>query len=181
MIPFTTRTYAIGLAALLVACLAAPAGADDAFGAKLLEGVDLVAVSVKGIHPDFERYGLAADTLHDKVAARLDAAGLPVVDTATALQSPKAGQLVVELVTNKDQYAFYFYAVSVKLNRKVALGSDGGSFAATEVWSKGQHGVLNPSDFKAVYGFVDELVGQFLAAHGRDNAGRRNTVASIGR
>lgn len=173
----TVKSLAMSLTAWLIACLVVPASADEGFSAKLLEGVRRVAVDVKGIHPDFVRYGLEAETLREKVAARLDAAGLPVVDAETALQSPGAGQLVVELVTNKDQYAFYFYAVSVKLNRKLPLTADGGSFAATEVWSKGQHGVLNPSDLKAVYGFVDKLVDQFLDAHGRDNAGRRDTAA----
>lgn len=81
-----------------------------------------------------------------------------------------AGQLRIQLNANEDALAFYFYAVSVQLRRKLPLDPDGASFTSEKVWSAGRSGVINPSDLNDVYGFVDEILGQFMREHDRQNA-----------
>jgi hypothetical protein len=172
------RRCAVVLLLGALSVLPAMVGAADGFSANTLAGVGRVQVDVEGIPADFSRYGLTAEEMRQRVEARLVAYGLAVVDAAGARSHADAAQLLVKLDTNRDQYSMYFYAVSLRLKRKVPLDTSGTSWAASEVWSEGQHGILNPSDLKRVYGYVDGLVDTFLAAYGRDNAGGRRRDAS---
>lgn len=152
----------------LLAGLVAPLLALAAeFPGPVLRGIERLHVEVVGIHPDFDRYGLTEDEMHAKAAAVLAANGLPVVSAAEAAADDGAARLRIKLNANEDQYAFYFYGVSVQVDRKVSL--TGGAETAQTVWSKGQHGVINPSDWRRVYGYVETIVGEFLAEHGRHN------------
>ncbi|MGE0483418.1 MAG: hypothetical protein AB7Q81_04720 [Gammaproteobacteria bacterium] len=160
------------LALVLLLVTVVTARAADEFSANALAGIGRVQVAVEGIADEFARYGLTTEEMRQRVEARLAAYGLPVVDATTARTQPDAAQLLVKLTTNRDQYSMYFYAVSLRLKRKVPLDATGSSYASSEVWSEGQHGILNPSDLKAVYGYVDTLLDAFVNAHGRDNAGR---------
>ena len=166
---FTPRLVLLVAALLLSNSVQAAA---DSFSVNALAGIARVEIDVTGIHRDFARYGLDGDELRRRVAARLAAHGLPVVPAAAADTDAQAGQLAVKLVTNKDQYAFYHYAVSVTLNRRVRV--DPGSHASVSLaaWSEGRHGILNPSDLHAIYGYVDALLSRFITAHGNANAAR---------
>ncbi|MCB1749415.1 MAG: hypothetical protein H6977_14360 [Gammaproteobacteria bacterium] len=166
------RAWSLLPGLLLCVTLTSATHAADTFSANALAGVGRVQVEVEGVANDFARYGLTPDELRRRVEARLAAYGLPVVDAAGARSHADAAQLLVKLTTNRDQYSMYFYAISLRLKRKVPLDASGTSFAAQEVWSEGQHGILNPSDLKAIYGYVDTLLDAFITAHGRDNAGR---------
>ena len=162
-------------------CMQATVGAADVpFENQALRGVAEVTIAIEGIEADFERYGLTASELRERVEARLRDYGLPVIDAATAREKPGAAQLLVRVRTNRDQYMMYFYAVSVRLMRKVPLDTTGTSFTAGEVWSEGQHGILNPSDLKSIYGYVDTLLGQFIGAHARDNPLSRGPAGITG-
>lgn len=159
------------LLALLALTLlgAAPGAAAEAFPGAALRGIERVHVDVTGVHPDFERYGLTAAELREKAAAQLAAAGLRVVGPSDDAGEGDA-RVLIRLNANRDQYAFYFYGVSVQIHRPLALG--GGAHTAQAVWSDGRHGVINPSDWRRVYGYVETLVADFLDEHGRQNAGR---------
>ena len=144
--------------------------ATDSFSVNALAGIARVEIAVTGIHRDFARYGLDGDELRRRVAARLAAYGLPVVPAPVVGTDAQAGQLAIKLVTNKVQYAFYHYAVSVTLNRRVRVDPGNQAYVALAAWSEGRHGILNPSDLNAVYDYVDALLSRFIAAHGNDNA-----------
>lgn len=149
------------------------AAAADTLSVNALAGIERVQVAVVGIHPDFARYGLDAAELRRRVEARLVDYGLMVDASAADNTDRKTGRLEVRLITNKDQFAFYHYAVSLKLDRRIALDELNHAYAVQKAWSEGRHGILNPSDLGAIYGYVDELLGQFIATHDKDNAGRR--------
>ncbi|MEX2479261.1 MAG: hypothetical protein WD928_00225 [Gammaproteobacteria bacterium] len=162
--------------ALLTLCLLSgfsTAAAADALSVNALAGIEGVQVAVVGIHPDFARYGLDADEMRRRVEARLADYGLTVEASAADTTDRKIGRLEVRLITNKDQFAFYHYAVSVKLERRIPLDEQNHAYGVQSAWSEGRHGILNPSDLGTIYGYVDELLGQFITAHDKDNAARR--------
>lgn len=166
------RTFAAHLV-LFVAALSLSnfvQAAVDSFSVNPLAGVARVEIDVTGIHRDFARYGLDGDELRRRVAARLAAHGLPVVAPTAAGTDAQAGRLEIKLITNKDQYAFYHYAVSVTLKRRIPIDSGSQSYGTLTAWSEGRHGILNPSDLNAVYGYVDALLSRFITAYGNDNA-----------
>lgn len=150
--------------------------ADDAFGASPLAGVASVQVAVSGVPDEFARYGLTASEMHERVTAQLSRYGLPVVDAAQAAREPDAARLDVRFDANRNPYAFYHYGISLRLLRKLPLGEAAAGFVATEVWSAGQHGIIEPADMKPIYGYLDALVERFVAAHGRDNPGNATAM-----
>lgn len=149
---------------------------DDAFGASPLAGVASVQVAVSGVPDEFARYGLTAGEMRDRVVAHLSHYGLPIVDAAQATREPHAARLDVRFDANRNPYAFYHYGISLRLLRKLPLGEPAGGFIATEVWSTGQHGIIEPADMKPIYGYLDALVERFVAAHGRDNPGNASAM-----
>lgn len=168
-VPHSTGPLLLALFALLFV-VGARAG-ENAFTAHALRGVQRVTIAVEGIPTDGPRYGLTAAELEERAAAQLSAAGLEVIDTATAVREPGASQLRLRLTANLNPYAIYHYALSVRLERKLPLDPSGTSFIAETVWSEGQSGVLNPSDLPRLYAVAAGLTATFLAAHGQQNVG----------
>ncbi|MEQ8233843.1 MAG: hypothetical protein RLW61_08405 [Gammaproteobacteria bacterium] len=160
------------LAALLLALVSTIvlAQSDGAFEAQPLAGVNRVELTVTGVPDDFARYGLTAHELRERISAALTGHGLEVVDAASAARDPRAARLHLRFDANRNPYAFYHYGISLRLLRKLPLDAAAAGYVATEVWSAGRHGVIEPADMKPIYGFADELVARFLAEHGRDNA-----------
>jgi hypothetical protein len=139
------------------------------FAGNVLRGVERLHVVVEGVPSKFKRYGLNVEQLRRQTEHRLSAYGIEVLSQDAAFKDMSAGQLHIQLNANENAYAFYFYGISVKLKRKLPLGPDGESFTSETVWSAGRSGVINPSDLKNVYGFVDEILGQFIQEHDRQN------------
>jgi len=137
---------------------------------KALAGITHVQLDISGIPDEFARFGLTADEMSAKVRLKLIAAGLHMAQAGSP-PAAASGTLRVSLYANEMQYGFYSYAVSVGFERKVPISPDGNSYIAHEVWRQGQHGVINPSDLKAIYGFAETLVGDFLKQHSKDNPG----------
>ena len=148
------------------------AGEPDASG---LVGVAQVNVVVEGISPDFARYGLKADELKRRIESRLRAANINVVSQSTSASEPATSQLALKLTANADANAFYFYGLSMQLKRKLMLGNGDQAFIPQKVWSRGKSGVLNPSDFRRIYDFAEELAERFISDHGRVNLGLGDT------
>jgi len=166
------RLRAVLFTALLTLFAGAIHADDDAFGASPLAGVASVQVAVSGVPDDFARYGLTAAEMRGRVVAHLSRYGLPVIDAAQATREPHAARLDVRFDANRNPYAFYHYGISLRLLRKLPLGEAAAGFVATEVWSTGQHGIIEPADMKPIYGYLDTLVERFVAAHGHDNPGK---------
>ena len=152
----------------LVASMAAAVGADG-LSTDALRGLDRMSVTVDGIAPTFARYGLTAAELRDQVVQRLAASGIEVVDAAAAHNDAAAGELRIKLTTVESSYAFYSYAIAAEARRKVPLAPAGSGYVVQTVWSRSQNGVLNPSDLKKVYGYVDGLLDTFIAERGTHN------------
>ena len=64
----------------------------------------------------------------------------------------------------------------MQVRRKLALGGDGHGFVSQRVWSRGQNGVINPSDLPNLYGYTDTLIAGFIAAVGVDNGAARTAA-----
>ena len=161
------RHILIGLALLLTSVGAT--SADDGFSAGTLRGLKRINVAVEGIAPSFERYGLTTMELRQQIEQRLTAASIAVADDTAAQSDPAVGQLRIKLYTVEGMYSLYSYAVAAQVRRKVPLGADNRSFVSQAVWSRGQNGMLNPSDLRRIYTYTDTLVDAFIAAHGVDN------------
>ncbi len=162
---FSALCLLAGTAMLLAgACFAA----DPGFSAGALRGVARVEVHVEGVPDDFARYGLQAAELRQRVRDRLTGVGLTVLEDAAAADDD-ASRLTVRLHTNQDPYGLYSYSLALRLARKLPLPAGSGAFISDTVWSQGRNGVINPTDLRRMYGYVDELLDAFLAAHGRDN------------
>ena len=154
--------------------------ASNAYGVEftgnVLRGVDRLHVAVEGIAGKLERYGLTVAQLRQQTEHRLAAYGIEVIGREAALKDKTAGQLRIQLNANEDAYAFYFYGISVELRRKLPLDDSGASFTSETVWSKGRNGVINPSDMKDIYDYVDEILGQFIEEHDRQNVASHATL-----
>ncbi len=169
------RSVGFLLSAGLWAFTALPLAAADTRAAvlsdgKALAGITHVQLDVSGIPDEFARFGLTADEMNAKVRLKLTAEGLQMAQAGSP-PAATSGTLSVSLHANEMQYGFYSYAVSVGFERKVPITPDGNSYIAHEVWRQGQHGVINPSDLKAIYGFAETLVDDFLKQHSKDNPG----------
>lgn len=149
----------------------------DAFNDGALRGVKRITIKVEGILDKFARYGLAAEKLREDSARRLTEYGLEIVDGAVAQSDVAASQLGIKLYANEDSFAFYSYKISLKLKRKIPLDREGQAFVAEAVWSKGQSGVLNPSDLPRIYDYVSAMLEDLIVEHGRDNAGSQALLA----
>lgn len=154
-------------------CAITSAQGNNASEPGALRGVDAVVLAVEGFHRDFERYGLRAAEMRRRATLRLDEQGLPVADTVAAAPD----HLLIKLITNRDQYGFYHYAVSVSLSRRVPLDATGQAHLRQVAWSEGHHGIVNPSDFANLYAEIERLLGRFLAAHADDNGRARISAA----
>ena len=171
-----TRIAVLRLVAMsLLLSLANSAHGVD-FTGNVLRGVDRLHVAVEGVAGKFERYGLTVAQLRQQTEHRLAAYGIEVVSQEAALKDKTAGQLRIQLNANEDAHAFYFYGISVQLRRKLPLDDSGASFTSETVWSKGRNGVINPSDMQDVYGYVDEILGQFIQEHDRQNIASHATL-----
>lgn len=146
------------------------------FTGNVLRGVDRLHVEIEGIAGKLERYGLTAAQLRQQTERRLAAYGIEIIDRTTALKDETAGQLRIKLNANEDAHAFFFYGISVQLRRKLPFDDSGSSFTSETVWSKGRNGVINPSDLKDVYGYVNEILGQFIEEHDRQNVASHATL-----
>jgi hypothetical protein len=168
------RTFAFRLVQLVAGLFLSSIvhAAADSFSVNSLAGIARVEIEVTGIHRDFARYGLDGDELRRRVATRLAAHGLPVVSDVAVGTDAQTGQLEIKLITNKDQYAFYHYAISVTLKRRIPIDAGSAAYGSIAAWSEGRHGILNPSDLHAVYGYVDTLLSRFITAYANDNAAR---------
>jgi|GEM_PF-3334828 hypothetical protein len=169
------RVAANFVCAALLMCATNLIADDNSFQAGALRGVTRVTIKVEGIAAKFERYGLTEAKVTQQLNTRLTDYGLDIVDLNTASSDPGSSQLLIKLYANQDSFAFYSYSLSVKLNRKIPLSADGTAFVSQTVWSKGQSGVLNPSDLPRLYDSLDTLVSHLLNEHGRDNAGVQAT------
>jgi hypothetical protein len=148
-------------------CGVASAHAEP-FSAHALRGIQHINVAVSGVDDNFTRYGFTSVALRQRVEQRLHTAGIDIADDETAAHDPLAGQLQIKLTTVETVYAYYSYAMAAQAQRKIPLGDSGG-FTSQNVWSVGQSGVVNPSDLRTLYEVADQLVDQFIAAHGVDN------------
>lgn len=167
--PFASLLASITLLVTAGLLINDASAAEPTFGGQTLRGISAVNVLVDGVERDFERYGLTAGELHRQAVARLGASGIKVVDASAAASNAGVAELKVNLKTNKDPFAFYSYHVAVQLKRKIPLDPEGHSFVTEMVWSRGQNGVIVPSDLKRMYGYVDTLLGEFIADYGRHN------------
>lgn len=167
--PHPSPTIALLTTLLLALALAPLVGADQSFSAHALRGVTRVAVTVEGVPADAGRYGLTALGVEQQIAARLTAAGLEVLPARQAASDRTAGLLQVKLTANLNFYSYYHYALSFRLQRKVPLDAEGASFIGETVWSRGQSGVLNPSDLARLYEVAGVLTEAFIAAQDADN------------
>ena len=172
------NSYSIMAGAVMsfLTLLATATHAEEEFAAGTLRGLHRVQVVIEGIAPDFERYGLSAAELRHRVEAQLTAAGIVVANESTAQSEADVGQVRVKLNTVEAVYSLYSYAVTVQVRRKLALGGDGHGYISQPVWTRGQNGVLNPSDLPQVYGFSEALIAMLVLAHGSDNGAAHATV-----
>ena len=173
MVPFGTRHSALAALVTLLSLLCTVVSADDDFAAGALRGLPRVQVVIDGVAPSFARYGLTVTELHRRVAAQLVAAGIALADANAAQKDIDVAQVRIKLTTVEAVYSLYSYAVAVQVRRKLALGGDGHGFVSQQVWSRGQNGVINPSDLPNVYGYVDAVLAALIAAIGVDNGAAR--------
>ena len=173
IVPFGTRHSALAALVTVLSLLCTVASADEDFTVGALRGLQRVQVVIEGVAPSFARYGLTVPELHRRVAAQLVAAGIALADANAAQNDVDVAQVRIKLTTVEAVYSLYSYAVAVQVRRKLALGGDGHGFVSQQVWSRGQNGVINPSDLPNVYGYADTLMAAFIAAIGVDNAAAR--------
>ena len=145
---------------LSLAWLSAAADNDN-FGGMTLRGLTKVAVSVDGIHRDFEKYGLTASTLKSQIETTLDNHGITVSDKQSLLNDPEVARLRIKINANENQYRFYHYGIRLELAQKIPMNENGGYIAET-TWTSGQTGVIMPMDLRRLGIYADDLVSMFL-------------------
>lgn len=151
----------VGIVAL---CFALPAYSEDAaadFSFMTLNGLSTVAVLVKGIHRDFERYGLESDVVKSSVEAKLKENRIAVVGLDDAKHLPNASLIEIKLTTNEDRTRLYFYGLSLAVEHKVPI-NDAGGFVSRRIWSRGKTGLVDPSDLGRMNGHIADLLALFL-------------------
>jgi hypothetical protein len=164
-----TACLTLAGALILLASVAVSAEVDP-FTGSALRGVARIHVRVDGILDKFARYGLTAEKLRSETERRLSDYGIEVVDASTAAVDAATSQISIKLYANEDTYSNVSYRISVVLQRKVPLDQSGQAFTPETVWSKGQNGLLNPSDLQRIYGYAGIIVEDFLAEHSRNNS-----------
>ena len=164
----------VSLLALYLMCLANVQATENPLGSMTLRGLTKVAVTVDGIHRDFEKYGLKAATLKSQIETTLDNHGLIVSDNASLLNDPKVARLRIKINANENQYRFYHYGIKLELAQKIPMNQDGGYIAET-TWTSGQTGVIMPMDLRRLGTYADDLVNIFL----KDYHAQNPKVASL--
>lgn len=126
-------------------------------------GIQTLSVEVKGIHPDYKRYGLEKAILTQHVARQLKDAGFELVPLEKAGDTPTVPLLRVDLKLVRA-YSGYPYAISVKLIQKIQLAGPEEHFVPVITWSKSRTGFLRSINLPYLYDYSTEIVKQFIKA-----------------
>jgi hypothetical protein len=145
---------------------------DSEFSFMTLNGLLSLAIQVDGVPRDFERYGLAAETISQQTATALRDNGIKVLKFDAAKKEPQAGLMKIKLTAHENQYRFYNYGVSIEVKQKIPLNNPAGGFISGTVWKKGSTGVVLPTELRKMNSIIGELVAQFLSDHRAQNRSR---------
>ncbi len=140
------------------------------FSHMTLNGITALAVSVEDVVPELAPYGMTAEKLGATVASRLESAGLSVVNTAEALQNPRAELLRVRIITNRNAQGFYHLSVKLELRKKIPLGNPAGGFISQAIWSSAENGVMLANETEKIDALLTTQLNGFLADFAVQNA-----------
>lgn len=168
-----------GMLTLLFALGVAPALADpviygrddtETFSHLTLRGIEAVAVQVVGVDAGYRSYGIDEAGVRRRVVERLEAAGIHVLTREQAIAAPRAALLQLNVYATMQNWAYYSYAVLLRLKQKVALPNDPEAFISSTVWSDKAGGVLIENEFRKLLVAVDEVTDHFIAAYRAQNS-----------
>lgn len=166
-----SRPVALLLLALLTILAAAHAHArEPEFSYMTLNGLTRIAPVAEEIPKEMIALGLTPAMVEARAGERLSASGIEVVSLQEALTAPGAGKLRIRLVTNRDGYGLYYYGMKLELRQKIPLGNPANGFVSQVVWSDGESGTMQASEFDKPLASLDKLLSALLADHQAQNA-----------
>lgn len=140
------------------------------FSHMTLNGIEQLAIVVDDIEPELAVYGMTAAKVASEARDRLAAAGIALVDGAGAIEAPRAGQLRIRVLTNKDSHGFYHLGVKLEVRQKIPLGNPAGGFVSQIVWTSGDNGVMPPSETGRIVRILARLIDELIADYRAQNA-----------
>ncbi len=159
--PFVTMT-------LFLLCATARAGGPP-FSYMTLNGIEQFALAVEDLEPELAVYDVTPDSIAAATRARLEAAGIAVIDGTTVLTAPRAALLRIRVITNKDSHGFYHLGVKLEVRQKIPLGNPAGGFVSQAVWTAGDNGVMQPNETEKITAMLDRLLGELIADYRAQN------------
>jgi hypothetical protein len=144
-----------------------------------LRGLPGVGVLIGEIEPDIERGGVTKKQVQAEVERRLQQAGLAVLTSEAAQQSPGAPFLVISLSTIHHSIGLYAYSIDVRVYQSASLVRDA-TVVSVPTWSVASVGMVGSTQLRALLKSVGTKVEQFVRAYRAVNprAGSGGTAAS---
>jgi hypothetical protein len=153
------------------------AGNDQSdFGHMTLNGLQAIAIEVDGIHRDFTRFGLDSAAVLQTTTKALGDNGIDVVDLERAKSIPDAALMRIKLNANQNQYGFYYYGISIQINRKISLNNSANGFISATIWQEGNTGIVMPTELRKINALVSDLLAIFINDYQVQNPNRVSSV-----
>lgn len=139
------------------------------FSYMTLHGMTQLTIAAEDIPPEMVALGLTPAKVENHARERLAAAGIAVVSTQEALTAPSAGKLRIRLLTNRDGYGLYYYGMKLELRQKIMLGNTAGGFVSQVVWTDGESGTMQASEFDKPLAALDRMLASLIEEHRAQN------------
>jgi len=146
------------VAVLLAAPFAMPGAGDASLDRATLRGLKTLNIEIDKVDPELAKEGINASALQSRLMDKLQAAGIPVNQTATEF----VGLRVTSVHGGRGPYAL---SLTIGLYQPVILSRDKDTRTATQTWEVETILIADSKQlFRATMESIDELGDRFVTA-----------------